>query len=814
MRLFRFLFFGILTFGLTWTLNTYHPFGVPIPALGALFDPVAGFWANADAKPIATDQLTLSAPGLNGKVEVVFDERLVPHIFADNFKDAVFAQGYVTAMHRLWQMDISYRAGAGRLSEVLGERTLENDQNQRRKGLLRAAKVAFEALKASPEDWPIVEAYTAGVNAYIATLTPATYPLEFKLLGYKPEPWTALKTAVCFKNMAETLCYRHADLPNSNARALFGPALFDFLYPSYNPKQSPVIPATVKWDFKPIAIAPPSEKINLLSQTWPKHKLPMPDESLGSNNWAVAGSKTASGRPIICNDPHLNLTLPSIWYETQIHTPETNVYGVTIPGLPCVIIGFNENIGWAVTNVGQDVLDWYAIKWLDDAHTTYAYDDQKKKVDIQYDTVFVRGRKEPVIEAMKFTVWGPVAFENAPKSPYRGLAMHWLAAEKPEKRAFYEVGTFMRLNKAKNYLDYATALTGYDAPAQNFAFACRDGDIALKVNGKFPIKTPGQGRFVQDGSASSNAWHGYIPRAQIPQILNPERGFVASANQNSASPAYPYYYNGEFDDYRGRLINRRLAEMNKITIQDMMQLQTSSYSLLAEEATPLLLKLLPRNGLNTAEKALVKELETWDYKFRYDATTPVVFQALMDSVYRFTFDEILLQPDSIELARPRTWRFLELLDLTPDHPIFDQLATKNKKEQASDLVLEAFHQVAKEWTPKFKAGFNWRQQNKAEVRHLARIPAFTRSDLAISGYRQAPNASNGGNGPSWRMVVELGPEVKAYGVFPGGQSGNPGNPNYDAMIPQWVKGEYNELFFMKNAQDRRQKVVAQWTLAK
>ncbi len=814
MRLLRFISFGTLTLGLTWVLNTYQPFGAPVPALGALFSPFSGFWANADAASLPTEKLELHSEQLQGKVEVLFDERLVPHIFAEQFLDAIFAQGYITAMHRLWQMDISSRAAAGRLSEVLGDRTLENDLNQRRKGLLRGAKAALIALKNSKEEWSIIEAYTAGVNAYIKTLQPADYPIEFKLLGYAPELWTPLKTTLCFKNMAETLCYRHADLPTTNARALFGPALFDFLYPAYNPKQSPVIPATVKWDFKTLMIAPPKKDLKLLSQIWPRHKMPMPDESLGSNNWALSGSKTASGHPIICNDPHLNLTLPSIWYEAQIHTPETNVYGVSIPGLPGIIIGFNENIGWGVTNVGQDVLDWYAIKWLNDAHTEYAYDDQKKKVDIKYDTVFVRGRKNPVIEPLKFTVWGPVAFENVPQSPYRGLAMHWLAAEQPEPREFYEVGTFSRLMKAKNHADYAKALMGYDAPAQNFAFACKDGDIALKVNGKFPLKTPGQGRFVQDGSFSSNAWHGYIPRDQIPQVKNPERGFVASANQNSASPAYPYYYNGEFDDYRGRLINRRLAEMNKATIQDMMQLQTSSYSLLAEEATPLLLKLLSRNDLTESENALVKQLETWDFKFRYDATTPVLFQAFLDSVYTFTFDEILDQPDSIEIQKPRTWRLLELLEQFPQHDIFDRRATKNKKENAADLVLDAFHQVVREWTPKFKAGFNWRQQNKAEIRHMARIPAFTRNDLAVSGYRQAPNASNGGNGPSWRMVVELGPEIKAYGVFPGGQSGNPGNSNYDAMIPKWVKGEYNELFFMKNAQDRRQKVLATWSMQK
>ncbi len=432
-------------------------------------------------------------------------------------------------------------------------------------------------------------------------------------------------------------------------------------------------------------------------------------------------------------------------------------------------------------------------------------------METREEIIQVKGRKEPVKIQVKYTHWGPLVFGDSTNSPYYSLAMHWLPSEDPGKRDHYELASFIRLMKAKNYADYDAALTGYDAPAQNFVFAARDGDIALKVNGKFPIKRKEQGRFIQDGSLSNNAWQGYIPREQIPQVRNPSRGFVASANQNSADETYPYYYNGGFDDYRGRFINRSLEAMDSITVKDLMALQNNPHSLQAEEALPLLLKLLPREQLNAQEKTVLKKLEKWDGNYQYQKTEPAIFQAWFDSTYVLSFDEIIHWRDSVEVLSVESWRFLDLLDKTPEHAIFDWQKTK-KTETATDLVLSAFQKVcrglAKTPAP------TWRSLNNASVNHLARIPAFSRTDLPISGHSQAPNAIRNGHGPSWRMVVELGKDgIKAWGVYPGGSSGNPGSPFYDHMVDQWAKGEYNELFFMRNAQDTRKAQKSVWSFS-
>lgn len=792
MRILRLILLSaILVFGL-WVANQHNPFGSSLPAMGSLLSPYTGFWQQAEptAQPAS---LSISFPELSETVTVVMDDRLVPHIFAANIEDAAFVQGYLAATYRLWQMDISVRATVGRLAEVLGENLLERDRLQRRKGLLWAAERAVAGWKNYPEEWAVLEAYTAGANKYINNLTPAQYPLEFKLLGYKPEPWTPLNSAIFSKSMAETLSSRNRDLPASNMLAWLGEEQFDFLFPEWNPKQSPVIPASVEWNFEPVTegmekAAPASLPIG---QSHPYRTFPLPPESVGSNNWAVAGSKTASGNPILCNDPHLNLTLPAIWYEIQLHTPEFNAYGVSLPGIPGIIIGFNNSVAWGVTNVGQDVLDWYTIDWADEQKESYYLDGQAVPVDKLVEVIHIRGRAEPVLDTVRYTQWGPVVYESS-DSEYRDLAMRWIAHDKPGNKSFGALGTYLRLLRAESYKDYYEALKAYENPGQNFVFASRDGDIAITVNGKFPIKNKEQGRFIQNGSSIQNAWDGFIPYEQLPRVQNPERGFVSSANQHSTAPDYPYYYNGGFDDYRGRYINRRLDSLEEATVEDMKALQLENYSIKAEEGVPVLLSLV-----DSAEQALlshpsVELLRQWDYRFDADSKAAVLFQRWLEVAYRNTFDEFYAQIDSMEVLFPESWRFLELLAQHPEHAIFDQDST-DQIEMASDIITASLEEALASATQQ-----SWSEYQQGIVPHLGRIDAFSQPLPGVGGYADAPNAFKGSNGPSWRMIVELGDEVEAYGVYPGGQSGNPGSPFYKNMIKSWSNGQYNQLYLYNN----------------
>lgn len=796
MQTAKFLAAAGLSVAMALIANTHQPFGSQLPALGPLFSPFTGFWQNAE--PIGAGPAPArSFPQLEAPVRIAFDEHMAPHIFAGNLHDAAFAQGYVTARDRLWQMDFITRAAVGRIAEVIGERALEYDRTQRRKGMLLAAENALKAWRSSSDELALLKAYSDGVNAYIQSLRPADYPLEYKLMGYAPEPWAPLKCAMLFKYMAESLCFRNSDIPASNTLALLGEERFAELFPEYDPLQSPVVPETVAWDFDTLPLkreaAAPAE---MMSELIRHRQLPQAPDGIGSNNWAVAGSKTATGKPILCNDPHLGLRLPAIWYEVQLSIPGINAYGVSLPGLPGIIIGFNEQVAWGVTNVGHDVLDWYKIKWADEQKNTYYYGGQTRQVSRLVEVIQVRGRKEPVLDTVKYTVWGPVVYEG--EGPRQDLAMHWLALDAPATKPFYETGTFLRLMKAQGVDDYAAALQSYESPAQNFAFASQAGDIAITVNGSLPLKRSGQGRFVQDGSDPENAWYGFIPRDQIPQVRNPERGFVSSANQHSTGPEYPYYYTGKFDHYRGRYINRRLEEMDSITVEDMMALQLDNYSILAEEGAPLLLALLDSTASSLRSHPNVMALRRWDFRFEKDAAAPVLFDRWLDETHKAAFDELSALEDSLEAILPEKWLLLSLMRSQPGHEIFDLQGTEAREDAAQvvRLSLEKALEVGN------GNGQTWSAYKNTQASHLARIGPFSSGFIDVGGFGDAPNAIKPDHGPSWRMVVDLSEPARAYGIYPGGQSGNPGSPYYQSMIGQWAAGQYNELFLMKGPGDR------------
>ncbi len=781
-----------------WFLGTYQPFGLAFPPLGPLLSPFSGFWQQAEGKRPISD-LELSVEGMQGSVTIAFDDRMVPHIYAESLEDAFWAQGYVSAAFRLWQMDITARSTAGRLSEILGERLLRRDINQRRLGFSRSAKELVELYKSIPEEYGYLVAFTSGVNAFISSLDPKDYPIEYKLLHYEPEQWSPWHSILIFKSMAQTLCLRSEDVEMSNMREFFGEEHFQFLYPELNPQQSPVIPKEVDWAFEPY-ILPVEDylKQELSGLTYNHDLIPLPPDFVGSNNWAVAGARTASGNPLLANDPHLNLTLPSIWYEMHIHTPEYQVYGVSIPGLPGLVIGFNADIAWGVTNVSQDVLDWYRMQWTNTARTEYELDGKKEQVSIVIDTIEVRGRSKPVLDSCKMTAWGPVVYTD-PNDTRKDLAMHWLANESFPGQDFYELGAFIRLGQARNHADFEKALVGFGYPAQNFVFAAKDGDIALQVNGKFPFKREQQGRFVQDGSRSENQWPAIIPMDRVPKVKNPARGFVSSANQRSTDTTYPYYYNGYFNDYRGRYINDRLEEAQGWEPDDMMALQNDDRSLFPMELLPVLLERLQRENLSDTAAQILQELESWDYRFEGDYSAPVLFENWYRGVFRLTFDEIIALADSMRVAYPERWRLIEMLETNPDHFIFDHQST-TEIEDADAIITRAFREMVKKNGRAYaNASLNWADYIQLRIRHLGQIDAFSSAYLKSDGYREAPNAISSSNGPSWRMVVELSDPVQAWGVFPGGQSGNPGSKYYDGSLKTWLNGEYHSLQPHKSA---------------
>jgi penicillin amidase len=563
-----------------------------VPPVGKFLSPFTGFWQNAERKALAAEE-KLMLPGLEGDISILFDQSRIPHIFAANDHDLYFAQGYLTARDRLWQMEFQTRAAAGRISEIIGPKAINFDRFQRRMGMVYGAKQSLDGMMADPTTGAMLQNYTAGVNAYIAQLSAKTYPLEYKLLDYRPEPWTPLKCALLLKVMAYDLAGRSDDLRMTNILKKYGPAVVQNLFPDYPFREEPIVPVGTKLDFTPLP-APPVPK-EFTASSSPQALEREPPAELGSNNWAVAGAKTTTGYPMLANDPHLQLNLPSIWYQLQLVAPGVNVYGVSIPGAPGIIIGFNQEVSWGVTNVAADVMDWYQVKFKDAAKKEYWYDNEWKPVRQVVEEIKIRGGATR-FDTVYYTHHGPVVYDRPEKvfnqqTPV-SHAMRWVAHDKSN-----ELRTFYLLNRARNYQDYQQALQYYISPAQNFVYADIHQNIALWPNGRFPLKWKNQGKFILDGTNKAHDWQGWIPPAQNPHVKNPAAGFVSSANQFSAGPDYPYYINWEFAPVdRAIRINQRLAAMQGITPDSMRQLQNDNFNINAQTVLPTLLAQLNKKG--------------------------------------------------------------------------------------------------------------------------------------------------------------------------------------------------------------------------
>ena len=804
MRLLPFIASAIVTVGLVAVLDTQLPIGATkSPRLGYFLSPQHGFWKNAE-KINTNFDASIIAGELKGNVDVYLDDRLVPHIYADHDEDAYFVQGYLHAKFRLWQMDFQTRVASGRLSEIAGADKLSIDRFFRRLGMVYGAENTEASINANnPEMKATVDAYTAGVNAYIKQLDPAEMPFEFKLMNYAPEKWTPAKTYLFLMFMSYDLTGRSAaaDLQLTNTRDFLGYDLFDKLYTNKQDSLDPIIPkGTVYQKPSIVPIKPAKADSTYLHQNnsvaYTNVQSPeAPDKNNGSNNWAVSGSKTKSGRPILCSDPHLGLNLPSLWYEVQITTPTHSTYGASFPGSPAVIIGFNDSLAWGVTNAGRDVLDFYEIKFKDSSENEYWFNGKWNTVTKRTEVIKVKDSAD-VVEQIPMTHWGPAMYDahyQNPQSKGRNLAIQWTA-----HNASTGVETFYRLNRAKNYDDYIKAISLWACPGQNFVLATKSGDIAIKQQGSFVARWEHQGDFIMPGDDSTNAWQGMIPNNENPTIKNPARGFVSSANQKPTDPSYPYYLGtaSSFPLYRGISVNKHLIGMSNITAADMQALQTNNDNVFAATARPALMKYLQVDKLSPDAKRMVTEMNNWNLVNEENSKGITVFKIVWDSVTQAVWgDELAASP--IPLTKPDDFVVLDQMLKDSNWSIADDIRTKDKVENFKDQVTLGVENATKKLLDLEKENkLEWSLYKATRVLHLTKIPALSRMNLPIGGGMNIINATTEMHGPSWRMVVHLTDEIEAYGLYPGGQSGNPGSSYYDSFVDSWAAGKYYRLLFL------------------
>ncbi len=800
---------------LTWALSIRVGM---IPPLGHLTNPWQGFWQNMERDGVP--ELLMESDKLRSTVTVRYDERGVPHIFADNDYDLYFAQGLVTARDRLWQIDFQNRAAAGRLAEIIGPDAVNYDRAQRRLGMIYGAEINAASFMADPRTAEMVQAYADGYNAWLERLNPKDYPVEFKILDADPEPFSPLDCGLLLMNMSQTLSSGTRAHAQTNARALLTGDIYHLLYPDELPWVDPIIPPDHKWNFDPIE--PPSPNPGFVPDKVRDLPLRDIDPGIGSNSWAVDGSKTESGYPILSNDPHLSVTFPSIWYEIQLNSEGINSYGVSLPGAPGVIVGFNEFLAWGATNTGSNTLDVFEIEFRDESRTEYLHDGEWKPMRMRMEEIHVRG-DDPVIDTVLYTHHGPVTqpFDEkaAPDRFPQGHAIQWIAHQ-PDHNVLLSV---YKYNRARNQDEFETAMRHFTNLPQNITYADRDGNISIGHMGRFPVRFFGQGSYISDGRDPAYDWNRFVPFEHLPRSFNPDRGFVSSANQAPTSREYPYYLGRHYAGFsRGARINEILAGSNNITTGFFEEMLMDNHSPPAEKILPFLLSMLDRDGSRVSPESdrnpeagdggrngnkdnkgskdrhignmIADMLGQWDYSF--DADSPIaLFYTYWESQFHNALWDPLFNPIDAFFSRPDYTTTSRLL-LDGDHHVFPV--------DVRQAVNRSFHESVDRFVNRYGGNpdrWHYGRDRAMRIGHLAMLPGFGHDHIVASGTPDAINATGTRHAPSWRMIVELGPEIQARGHFPGGQSGNPGHPGYDRAVQDWAAGTFHDLHFWRSASD-------------
>ncbi|MFX1416942.1 MAG: penicillin acylase family protein, partial [Promethearchaeota archaeon] len=764
-------------------------------------------------------------------VVVLQDQWGIPHVYGESVEDAFMALGYIHARDRLFQMIMQNYLAAGRISEILGGYAADSDRFYRTVGFARLAQETLDYYEAHTDDPNIaytldtIDAEVAGVNAFIDTITSATMPIEFKLLGFTPEHWTRLDIFIFAHLQSWELAGGFGDLRNQWMRTTIdNDTMFDEVYPEFMPYTIPIIPEQHNLSIAEYpdgnggypGIADPGslnygniaeekiiaqDKLRALLDVLDNVIKPFGDsEMIGSNNWAANGSKTSTGEPILCNDPHLSFMTPSIWYEAHIVVPgELDVTGVGFAGMPGIILGHNEHVAWGFTNVGADVLDIFVEQLNPADPDQYMYNGEYRDFEIVDETIHTKEGVDIPFE-VKISVHGPL-IDSAPATyvqtygqgdetnPY--LAMRWTGND-----VIFNIVGIGLLNKMSDLESYYEAGFWWDIPAQNIIYADDQGNIALTVCGRFPIRVGYDGSYPVQALNDSIGWAGYIPYAYIPRTVNPSQGYIQSANQLSTDmSSYGFELLGPFDDgYRGRRIDYLLANDDSVTMDDMKRFQADSLEVRAQEIVPYVVNAWNSEGDgNTTVDEIIGWLDDWDYVMDPDERAPTFWMFLRNAIHYETFDEIRSIDTSLPLSRTPV---LEHFIKTDNAYYFDDHTTTGVVETRDEILVRAIYRALDDLVEDSVFGSdmaNWDYGNKHVVYYDHLGGLTTIGGIPHRGQNTLNNA--GGwrveGGPSWRLVADMSDIQMSYGIYAPGQSGNPFSPHFDDLF--WIQYAYDEV---------------------
>ncbi|MDX2149419.1 MAG: penicillin acylase family protein [Bryobacteraceae bacterium] len=708
------------------------------------------------AFPLALPSETVKLAGLGRPVEVLRDRWGVPHIYASSQRDLFFAQGYMAARDRLFQLDLCRRAGSGRMSEVLGPEYLRRDRLAR---LLRyRGDWSAEWPSYAPDARDIVSAFTAGINAYIKTLA-GRRPREFVLAGFDPGLWQP-EDVVSRLPAFEMLRNLTRELTRARLLGRYGARMLEERQP-VDPWVKVEFPKGLSAEEIPPEIA---EAISLPTVS-------ADGELDGSNNWVLAGARTASGKPILANDPHRALLMPSLRKTVHLVAPGWNVIGAGEPALPGIALGHNEDIAFGFTIVGMDQQDLYVEKLNPANPNEYLFKGSWRRMEVVKESVMVRGGGPTEVE-LKYTLHGPVIYED--RGRRRAYALKWVGAE-PGGAAYLPA---LSLARARNWPQFLAAVARYKTPSENLVYADRAGHIAWIAAGRMPVRPNWPGLLPVPGDAGEYEWSGYLTPSQLPQEFDPPRGYIATANHNILPPAYPHRLGHEFAPrFRFDRLEELLRHPRKLSVADVERLQTDVVSLPARR-----LQQVVRRWEKRPQEA--NSLLAWDC--RMDAASA---PALLYAVW------VAKLPAAIFGLGPMPTLEVTLRALEAN-PAAHTGALARSFSEALVEIRRAYGSDAARW--------QWGALHKAMFRHPLGRPELHRGPVPTPGDAHTVNAAAGRqwqhtNGASYRQILDTADWDKSVMTNVPGESGDPDSRHYSDLLDDWAKGKYHPLPYSRKA---------------
>jgi penicillin amidase len=787
--------------------------------------------------------------GLDGRVDVYRDNMGIPHIYASTLHDLFYAQGFIHAQDRFWQMDAWRHIGSGTLSEMFGKSQLETDSFLRTLGWRVVAQAEWDGM--GIESKSILQAYTDGVNSYLKDHTGTALSLEYAVLGllspdYKVESWTPVNSLTWGKAMAWDL---RGNMDEEIERAILLKSLtvqqVDQLFPPY-PSDHPIIVNKLGNSSIPSNINRsqinaqeiPDNDLQAIQQnvSYLDTVLGRQGDGIGSNSWAVSGALTNTGMPILANDPHLSIQMPSIWYQVDMHCqPKSDkcpyeMGGFSFAGVPGIIIGHNDNIAWGFTNTGPDVMDLFIEKVNPDNPNQYEADGQWVDFQTRTETIKVVGDKPinitvrmtrhgPVISA----TYGPLKDTNTDNEkdfkPFKDqsgvflpdqyvIALAWTALN--PSSPFEAIWGF---NKAQNWDQFRSAARDFHVPAQNLLFTDTQGNIGYQMPGDVPIRKKGDGRFPVPGWTGEYDWTGFIPFDQLPYTLNPSEGFIVTANNEIPPAGYPFIITADWDyGFRAnRIVDLIKAATDKIDIPYIQKMQGDMYDANAATLVPYLLSL--KGPFNSEQTAALDVLKKWDFQAKSDSAAAAVFESFWRHLLQNTFNDDLPKdywPD----GGSRWDEVMRNLVKDPADPFWDDKTTKDVVENEDDIMNRSLKDAVKELDDIFgsdPAKWNWGDMHAATFRNQTLGESgvglienlFNRGPYPVGGGEAIIDATGWSivDGyetnwlPSMRMILDMNDLTRSVTVHTTGESGHAYNKHYADMSPLWANIQYYPMLW-------------------